>query len=321
MERTTRLDWPLATALALHACTLGGLHLRKAPPAPVPPLAPDVRADLVFEIVLDAPPAPPPALVDPPSAADPSSAAEERAAPRAVAPRAATPMSPPREAQLAAAPGPGAGAPGDTPGDASGALVAAPPGGAARGDALAAASLTAKPRSDSLPPPLVPRALHAPSAVFESPLLQPAAPSAVSAGGQVLGAARAVADTSAPRQGRGTISIETDGEGVVLRVSSSSPSWERFARDLGVKLSRRRLAARPGGHGTLVRLAVQAEVSTAPAILTGEAKAQPCRAPEHERDQVGRADVVLNVGCNDWKAFLPVERRRVSVTVAEERAL
>ena len=33
------------------------------------------------------------------------------------------------------------------------------------------------------------------------------------------------------------------------------------------------------------------------------------------------ADVVLNVGCNDWKAFLPVERHRVSVTVAEERAL
>lgn len=195
--------------------------------------------------------------------------------------------------------------------------------GAAWAPAENAGDVAAPPaaKADTLPPPLLPRAERAPSAVLEAPLAERTANLGLGAGGQVLGIARTVAGAAAPQRGHGTISIETDANGSVTRVGSTSPGWEAFARDLRAKLAGKRLRVPPGARGVIVRLAVNADVTGAPPALTGESKAVPCRPQERERDQAGRIDVVLNVGCQSWQSYVPLPRHRVSVSIAGEQAI
>lgn len=298
-----RFGMSMAIGVALHASALAGLRLARPP---VPPPAPLAADETLIDLALaPPPPAPPSPLVAPPRQAS-------SPAPAAVAAR-------PRHAARSPAAAPPGSAPVDTPPGTPGAVAAAdladkhaPPG--ANADDVAAA-----PRSDSLPPPLVPRAVHAPRAVFDA-LSAPREGSAGSgAGAQVIGVARSLADATAPRRGHGTVTIDIDAAGGVTRVSSTSPSWDAFARGLQAKLAGRRLRIQPGARGAIVHLAVSADVTSVPRALGGEAKATPCRAPD--RDQAGRADAAPNAGCIDLTALLPVPRHRVSVSLAGERAL
>jgi hypothetical protein len=298
-----RLRWSALAAFAIHAAVIAGVWRAQPPGATQAPAA---RRDDPIDLTVEATPVPVPMPATEAPHAAPAPTIAAPALPLALPrhPRAASAANaPPAEGDGAASPGhDGAGPPGPVAG--SGAAVA-----------------TAAPPPDALPPPLVPRAVRAPSAVLDEPLAQRAAAAGLGAGAQVIGAARSVADAKAPSRGHGSIDIETDAEGNVVRVTSTSPSWEAFARELQAKLAGKRLRVPPGARGVAVRLAVSADVTSTPALLTGEKKAEPCRRPEHQRDQAGRADVVLDVGCVDWTALVPLPRRRTSVSVAGERSL
>jgi hypothetical protein len=284
----------------LHGALIGGLWRTRPPPeARSPALGEEAPIDV--EIARDPPP--------PTTAEAPSNSPAPAAAAGPVAATAAPKARRARGPIVAAAPA-SAGEGEPLSQESAGAASAAP--------AAVTAAASAPPR-DALPPPLVPRAIRAPEAVLEAPLAQRNAEAGVDAGAQVIGAARAVADTNAPRNGRGTIEIATDADGNVVRVTSTSPSWESYARDLRAQLGGKRLRVPPGARGVAVRLSVSAEVTSAPKLLTGEEKAKPCRPMD--RDQAGRIGAGMEPGCFDWKSPLPVSRRRVSVVIAGVQVL
>ncbi|MFT3766025.1 MAG: hypothetical protein QM820_10985 [Minicystis sp.] len=302
MDRAPRFGWSMAVAAALHVSAFAGLW-RARPKGTAP--APVASLVTTIDIAMDPAPSPP---VPPPVADAPSD--EVKRDPGTTVPR------------VTAASRARRGAPADAPAASGDGLViddGAAPAPAATGAGDTAVSPA--PKSDSLPPPLVPRAIRAPSAVFDGALPRPDTSGGTGAGSQIVGSARAIADTKAPRTGHGTVTIEIDAGGNVTRVGSTSPGWEIFARELQAKLSGRHLRVPSGARGVIVRLAVSADVTKAPAALTGEAKATPCRPPERDRDQAGRADVILNVGCLDWNALVPLPRHRISVSLAGEQAL
>jgi hypothetical protein len=324
MEGGPRLGWSTIGAVAIHLAALVGLwSARPSSLSTEAGAAEEIPIDLLLdirELPQSAEPMGPPSG---PATPEPAGAVTRVSSSGRVRRQIQNPVAPPPEVpssvpESAAATDARAGAPSSSAGamatgDPS---ASAPPGAGSSGVAAPSA-----PADEALPPPLFPRPLQAPRAVFESLSGQPYATPGSGAGGQVLGVARAIADADAPRKGRGTISIETDPNGNVTRVRSTSPSWETFAKNLAAKLAGRRLRVPPGAKGVLIRLAVNAEVTTAPAAITGESKAQPCRGPQFERDNAGRQDFRLDMGCQDWSAFTPVERRRVSVSLAGEQTL
>jgi hypothetical protein len=217
-----------------------------------------------------------------------------------------------------------AGSRGPRPADAGEERVAGPPrdlGSDPSSIAAPAASAPAAsaPAASALPPPLLPLVTPAPSAVFGTLMPSRAGVSPSSGGAQILGAVRAVAQQGAPRNGHGTIRIEVDAAGAVTRVTCSSPSWDRVARSIQASLAGRRLRVPSGARGLAITMAVDADVTRVPPVITGETKATPCS--QLESDQVGRSGRLPDPGCVDALGFLPLPRHRVSVKLVAEQAL
>lgn len=327
MERAPRLGYSMAIAAALHISALIGLW------SALPPLSPpETQAIEVLAIELD---------LDP-SAPSPAPSASSATAPPLIAPppglaavaRVERPAHATRDlgsrdpyenvvpdARPDARTDPGTGAATGTgavtdPGASIGATAQAPAGSGS------AAPNTPPVAPDLVtPPPLLPLAIHAPSAVLDAPLAQRGAASGAGASAQVMTAAHAIPDAKAPTTGRGTIKIETDANGLVLRVTTSNLAFGPYASELSAKLNGKRLRVPPGARGVLIQLAVDANTTAVPKLITGEATATPCRNPEYEKDQAGRNDVALNPACNNWQSFMPFSRHRVSVSVITEKAL
>ncbi|APR77615.1 Hypothetical protein A7982_02962 [Minicystis rosea] len=299
----------MAVAVALHLLVLGSLRLAR-PPLPSTPSA--MRAETTIDLAID-PPSDPPASIEAPRAS-----VSTEASPATVA-RATSPRSVARKPSAAPqVDGPGQGAVPSAAGPVAAAEVGGDHAAPSAGDVSASPAAKGA-KGDALPPPLVPRAVHAPRGVFDALTAPHEASPASGAAPQLIGLARSVADASAPQRGHGTVRIDIDEGGNVTRVSATSPSWEAYARALQAKLAGRRLRVAPGAHGAVVKLAVDADVTAVPRMLTGEAKAMPCRPMD--RDQAGRSDAIPNVGCNDLTALLPIPRHRVNVSIASEQSL
>lgn len=170
---------------------------------------------------------------------------------------------------------------------------------------------------DLLPPPLAPRAMRAPSAVFGDQIDPLRAAPSSSAGAQLLGSIRALANQGAPQNGRGVIRIEVDATGAVTGVTSSSPSWEKVARSLAASLVNRRVRVPSGKRGLVITYAVDADVTTVPPAITGEVKATPCKL--EQTNDVGRYGRLPDPGCIDVLALLPIPRHRVTVKLLGEQ--
>jgi hypothetical protein len=186
-----------------------------------------------------------------------------------------------------------------------------------------APAVTATP--DRLPPPLVPRALHAPAGVLELPLAALQGPSGTSAAAQVSAAVQKGADQRGPAQGRTTIRITVEGDGSVSSVTASGAGWEAAAAAIRAALSGRRLRMAAGAKGVVLALAVDATTTRVPPVLTGEARARPLNAgpgdmtvPPIYDDHSGLHPGALNMALIDTTALLPIPRRVVKVQVVSE---
>lgn len=297
-----------AAAVALHALALLGLSVSRPPP---PPDGPSPQAMDLVTVTLDATSEPPSPRAAAPAAPLPPSAGVDTdvRARKPILGRASE-----RAPAVPAEPEPATGATGAV-------VTGTDPDAFSAPDMGPAPSLTTIPPvsapPDALPPPLVPRAIPAPSAIFGSQFSANDNAPPASGGAQIIGTVRAVAEQSAPRNGHGTIRVEVDGTGAVVRVTSSSPSWAAAARSLQASLAGRRLRVPSGGRGVILLFSVDAEITKAPPVLTGEAKAAPCSA--EKKDQVGRVGGLPEPGCIDVLALLPLPRHRVTVKLAGEQ--
>jgi hypothetical protein len=165
----------------------------------------------------------------------------------------------------------------------------------------------------------VPRATPAPSAVFGAQSDPPGGTSASSSSALVLSTVRAVAKRDAPQNGYGTIRIEVDATGTITRVTTSIPSWDKALRSIQASLAGRRVRVPSSARGLVITLAVDADTTSAPRVLTGDAKSAPCSTIE--KDQVGRITRLPEPGCVDVLALLPLRRHRVTVKLLSEQVL
>ena len=317
VERSAaRMASTTVVAVGLHALTLLGLALTR-PPVPVADLsvnAPDL-VPVTFETIhesgparVNAPPEPsPPARIE--SRVRGPASNGGRAASRGPRPVEDPPLL--AEAGDELVPGPAQDV-GPDP-SAYTTPAASVPGISTLG--IIAPGVIAPP--DVLPPPLLPRVTPAPSAVFGTTIPSRDGVSPSSGGAQILGTVRAVAAKGAPRNGHGTIRIEVDATGAVTRVTCSSPSWEKVARSIQASLAGRRIRVPSGARGLAITMAVEADVTRVPPILTGEVQAAPCS--QIESDKIGRVGRVPDPACTDVLGFLPLPRHRVSVKLLAEQ--
>jgi hypothetical protein len=290
-------------AVASHALALLGLALTR-PPQPLDPVS--VHAPDLVPVTLEATHEPGPVRAN--ASPEPSPTARVEPHVRARAPHRERARS--RDPQPIEEPAAPAGAGGE---------LAAASTQDLGSDPISSPAPPASAPADALPPPLVPRPIRAPAAVFGARIDARDGVSPSSGGAQILGAVRAVADKGAPRNGHGTIRVEVDATGAVTRVTSSSPSWGKVARSIQAALAGRRIRVPSGGRGLAITVAVDADVTNVPPLITGEAKAAPCSRVE--TDQVGRLGRLPDPGCVDWLALLPLTRHRVSVKLVGEQAL
>lgn len=307
-----RTRGPLAASLALaaaaHLAALAWLAGRApsdgpAPGAPVPP-PPSFEISLVEEPAL--PPSPPDAA-PPPNDAPPAPAAAAR--PRQAAAPLAAEASPP-----------GAPAP----------AAEAPPALSAAGSEAAA------PRNFSLGSPTPafawgeraalpgPRAEPGPAAAALAALRDALAQSERARGlttsGPIVDAARAVANAAAaPAEGSTTLTVDVGADGSVSSVAAGNGAWRATADALRSALTGRRLRVPSGASGVSVALRVDARVTNAPRLLTGEEKVKPCNQGKGRHPWPGSPDTApAPTGCVDADALVPLRRRLVSVTLLRE---
>ncbi len=293
----------VAGAIALGGHALALLATRPPPHAPEPPpVVPSLPPEPFAEIAVEVDPVP-----ELPAARLPSEAP-------APPPEIASPLpAPPHRASMA--PGIAKAGPGESP--------SAPGAG---GDPLlpvataalpaVAASITARP--DALPPPLLPLAVHAPPAVLGE-LAAPEGASPTSASAQVSGTVQRVAQTGGPRQGHGVLRITVGEDGTVTGVSASGTGWDAVASAIRAALAGRRLRVPSGARGVVISFAIDAMVTRAPPVLTGEARAHPSGLGG---DAYRGADTgALNMAVIDYRALLPIERRVVKLQALGEEAL
>lgn len=324
VERSApRMASTTVVAVALHALAMLGLTFTR-PPLPVADLS--VNAPDLVPVTLETIQESGPARVNAPPGPSPPTRGESRVrAPASNRGRAASrgpqPVEePPLPAEAADEP---VSRPArDLGSDAS--SYTAPPASAPAASAwgviapgVIAPGVIAPP--DVLPPPLLPRVTPAPSAVFGTTIPSRDGVSPSSGGAQILGTVRAVAAKGAPRNGHGTIRIDVDAAGAVTRVTCSSPSWDKVARAIQASLAGRRVRVPSGARGLAITMAVAADVTRVPPVLTGEVQAAPCS--QIESDKIGRVGRLPDPACTDMLGFLPLPRHRVTVKLLAEQAL
>ena len=182
----------------------------------------------------------------------------------------------------------------------------------------AAATVAAVP--DMLPPPLVPRALHAPAAALGGPLAAPEGQADMSASAQARATVQRVAEASGPAQGHGVIRITVDEDGSVSGVVVSGTGWEAAASAIRAALAGRRFHVPSGARGVVVSFIANAYVTRVPPVLTGEARAQPMRsgaaeemAPPTDDEHRGFHPAAPNMAVINPLALLPIPRRVVKL--------
>jgi hypothetical protein len=173
--------------------------------------------------------------------------------------------------------------------------------------------------SAAIPPPLVPRATPVPSGVLGPQVDARGNTSAASGSALIISTVRDIANQDVPRNGYGTIRIEVDSAGTVTRVTTTVPSWDKALRSIQASLTGRRVRVPSSARGLVITLAVDAETTSVPRVLTGETKAAPCS--KIEKDQAGRLGGLPDPGCVDVMALLPILRRRISVKLLSEQVL
>jgi hypothetical protein len=307
--RARRLQVTSALAFLGHALVLSPAFVMTtgAPPAAPSPAAAGAPPD-TLDIEWSAPP-------------EPTPPAEPLDAP-AARPGAGLPRRPAPATRVAAAPAGGLGAlagpAGDGPvGDAPG-LEQAP-------GASPSAAVTSTALPDGLPPPLMPRAVRAPRGVLEIPLATRQGQTGTSASAQLMATVQRSADAGGPPGGRGTIRVVIDADGSVSSVTATGVGWEEAARRIRAALGGRRLTVPKGARGLVVSFAAEARVTRAPAVLTGEARAQPARAgtpewaaPPTDDNHRGAAVPPPNMAVIDALALVPLPRRVVTVVLLGE---
>ncbi len=282
-----------AAAVALHALALTVVATRQPLSRP---LAPAIAEPELLPIELAEPaPVPEPPRLEGPVTPAPGAVAASR----------------PRSARLAArAPDPGPTASTATGAGASDEAAAGAPGiGAPSATALAAAG-----PPDALPPPLLPRATPAPFAALAGPL---ATGYGLRTSTEVMAAVQRVAQgPAAPANGHGLLRVTVDADGTVSGVSSTSASWAGMVSALRAAFAGRRFRA-PGGHGVVLAFACDAYVTSAPAVLTGEKRAEPSSSigPQGGGMSIDKAPIMAVI---DYKALLPGPRRVVKVELTGE---
>jgi hypothetical protein len=296
--RRFRVTAPIA--LVLHALLLAFLVTRRAPlPEPVVPASSEPIAVELDLGEARSPKAPP--LVETPERAA-KAARPER-------PRRAGVVRPPAPASTGDDGGHEGAGPGAPAASATG--ISAPP---AAGESAVAPA----PPADALPPPLLPRAVHAPRGVLEAPLATTRTSPDWTASAQVMGTVQRLANgAGAPRNAHGTVCVVIDEDGAVSDVTTTSASWTAVAKAIRAALAGRRFRVPKGAHGLFVSFAVDAYETSAPAVLTGEARAEPML--EDEVPQGGsRSHAPPRMAVIDPRALLPIKRHVVKVELLGE---
>jgi hypothetical protein len=291
-----------AIAVACHALAVGLMMTRGAPRV-APQRAPDEPIEPIAPIAveIDADPETPRAPSPPEAPA--------RSAPIAVA-RARTRAT----MMLKAAP--------ESVAEGTGALLT-PLGSLTEGlpGSSPAAPATAVAVPDRLPPPLLPRALHAPAAALGGPLAAPEGQADMSASAQVRATVQRVAEAKGPAQGHGMIRITVDEDGSVSGVVVSGTGWEAAANAIRAALAGRRVHVPTGARGVVISFLADAYVTHTPPVLTGEARAQSMRLavpaemapPTDDEHRGGVALPAPNAAVIDPRALLPIPRRVVKL--------
>jgi hypothetical protein len=291
-------------AAGLHALAFALMTTSKAPPLV---LAPAPRASEPIAIEMDAPPAARtpevPRKEEPPEPAAPAPRSpQSRRAAVAPAPLSPSPVETGGDDGAGEIAGSGA-----TPGGST--VTAAPP--AAGGSASGAAVVEP-------PPPLVPRAIHARRDVLEAPLAAGNTSAGLTASAQIMGTVQRLSSSDeAPRNGHGTVRIVVDEDGNVSGVTTTSPSWSAVARAIRAALAGRRFRVPPGRHGVVISIAVDARMTSTPAVLTGETRAEPMAENEVPRGSSASTAAPRMAVINPL-ALLPVLRHVVKVQLLSE---
>jgi hypothetical protein len=184
-----------------------------------------------------------------------------------------------------------------------------------------AASATAAAAPDRLPPPLLPRALHAPAAALGGTPAAPEGQADMSASAQVRATVQRVAEAKGPAQGHGVIRVTVDEDGSVSGVVVSGTGWEAAASAIRAALVGRRVHVPRGARGVVIAFLADAYVTRTPPVLTGEARAQPMRSgvpaemapPTDDEHRGGFHPAAPNMAVIDPRALLPLPRRVVKL--------
>lgn len=315
------LSAALVLALAVHAAAVGCLVWCSPHEQPVASASGPVP---LFDVVLDEGPTP----VPPPDVAfEPNDGPPGLAAP---------PARPRQTTRVAEAPPQGAPAPASQ----------APPTTSAAGFEAAASSPASTvgpeattPRNFSLGP-LPPSFARGGQEVLPGPRAAPDASTATSdalrdaiaqgeqargltASGPIVAAARVAAGAmTAPAEGSTTLSINVGADGSVNSVTANHDAWKTTANALRSALAGRRLRVPTGAAGVSVELRVDARVTNAPPLLTGEDKVKPCSQGRGRLAWGGSPDTTpAPTGCIDVLSLMPLRRRQVSVALLRETPL
>ncbi|MFO0756663.1 MAG: hypothetical protein U0359_09240 [Byssovorax sp.] len=317
-----------ALALAGHGLLLGLT-------AKLTPQHPSTGADIPIEVTLsrlEVMSVLPAEIASDLSAPDPSPVREPRAEPARAAAGSLSRSAGGRAATSPEAPGaPGSQQTGDAPppapsgtGEGWSSPEAAPEPWP--GMVMALPPLPAAKAPDKVPGPLLPLAQRAPAAALAAPLASSNGPSAASAAGQAMVAVRLSAEKAAPARGRGTIKVSVNADGTIAGVTSSGVGWDAVARLIQAALAGRRLRVAPGSGGALITFAVESSTTSAPALLTGDARAEPARAiadgpmaPPTDDLHGGYATAAPNMAVIDGRALLPTTRKLVKVQLVGEQ--
>lgn len=173
--------------------------------------------------------------------------------------------------------------------------------------------------SENLPGPRAAPTLS-PSAALRDAIARGEQARGLTASGPLLAAARVAANiAAAPAEGSATLSINVGADGSVSSVTVDHGAWKATANALRSALTGRRLQVPAGAAGLSVDLRVEARVTNAPRLLTGEEKVKPCAEARGRLPWGGSPDTVpANTACIDATALLPLRRRLVSVALLRE---
>ncbi len=163
----------------------------------------------------------------------------------------------------------------------------------------------------------------APSTALRDAITQGEQARGLTASGPLVAAARAAASiAAAPAEGSATFRIDVGTDGSVNSVTADHGAWKATASALRSALAGRRLRVPPGAAGVSVELRVDARITNAPRLLTGEEKVKPCSQARGRLPWGGSPDTTpTNTGCIDATALLPLRRRLVSVALLRETSL